>query len=79
MLGKLSEAMKKLIQNQGDTTQGKYFLNRIELIISFFLGTTNTNTTAAPPPPAPPTEGEDAVPISAKHLERLERVSSEVT
>ncbi|CAM4897708.1 unnamed protein product [Rotaria socialis] len=46
MLGKLTEAMSKLIQKQGDTN---------------------------PPPSTTATEADDAVPISAKHLERLER------
>jgi hypothetical protein len=70
MLGKLSEAMSKLIQKQTDTTSKLNISNCLIyceglLIIFYFFFVVPTTT-----------ETEDAVPISAKHLERIERVSS---
>ncbi len=64
MIGKLSEAMGKLIQKQTDTT-GK--LNPLKCLSNLLLFSIVPTTTT--------TEADDAVPMSAKHLERLERVS----
>ncbi len=62
MIGKLSEAMGKLIQKQSDITSKLNPLKYLNKLLLF-------------PSVAVTTEADDAVPISAKHLERLERVS----